>query len=235
MPKVNKSAMSRTFGLLALLTSLMGMGLPGLAQGPIATKRSLVELRTRFGNMVVALYNETPELRDRFISRVLDHSLDSTLIHRVVPGFAIEAGDPGSRNANAGIPLGLDQDTVGFPVISFPGAIHRHGVLSASPAGDGPALAGRSHRDQFFIVLGVPYDEKELRSINDRRDHPIAYTEEDRRIYAAVGGTPHLDGQCTIFGEVIEGLEVLEVIAGAPCNTWDRPLEDIPMYTRLLP
>jgi len=235
MPKVNKSAMSRMFRLLALMTALAVPGLPGRAQQATEMKRPLVEVRTRLGKLVIALYNETPEFRDLFISRVLDHSLDSTLIHRVVPGFAVEAGDPRSRNAVAGIPLGLDPDTIGLPVAAVAGAIHRRGVLSASPAGDGPEQAGRSHRDLFFIVLGVPYDERELLSINDRRDHPIAYTEEDRRIYAAVGGTPHLDGRCTIFGEVIEGLEVLDAIAGAPCNTWDRPLEDIPMYTRLLP
>ena len=235
MPKVNKSAMSRTFRHLALVTFLVGLGLPGRGQSPVAAKRQLVELRTRFGNLIVALYNETPGLRDRFISRVLDHSLDSTLFHRVVPDFAIEAGDPRSRNAEAGIPLGLDPDTVGFPVTFIPGMIHRRGVVSASPAGDSPGLADRSHRDRFFIVLGVPYNEKELDAINGRKDHPVTYSEEDRRIYAAVGGTPHLDGQCTVFGEVIEGFEVLDAIAKAPCNTWDRPLEDIPMYTRLLP
>ena len=238
MPKINKSDTPHMYRHLVLMTLLVALGLPGPAQDITTPERTLVEVRTRLGTMVVALHNETPMLRDRFISRVLDHSIDSTLLHRVVPGFAIEGGAPASKNAPAGIPLGLDPDTIGFPTPVEHGRIHRLGVLSASPAGDTTTLTGRVHRDRFFIVLGVPYSARELEALHA---HPgpdtarITYTEDDRRIYATVGGTPHLDGRCTVFGEVVHGLEVLDAIARTPCNTWDRPIEDIPIFTRILP
>lgn len=238
MSKISKSPVPRMLWLFGLMTVLGMLGLPStiLAQQP--PLRQLVEVRTRLGTMVVALYNETPEHRDRFISRVKAHEMDSLLFHRVVPGLGIEGGDPASKNAAPGIPLGLDADSIGLPLTVVPGMIHRKAVLTASPAGDGPELARRSHRDLFLIVLGVPYESSELDRVaarNTALGAPFTYSEQDRRIYASVGGQPRLDGSYTVFGEVVDGLEVIDAIAASPCNTWDRPMEDIRMYMRLLP
>ncbi len=236
MPNVNKSTKPRTALLLMVAVVLCSLGRSFEASAQSARPR--VEIRTRYGTMVVELYNETPEYRDRFISRVNDGSLDSLLIHRVVPGFAIEGGDPGSKNAAAGLPLGLDPDTVGLPLMIIPGLIHRKGALAAAPAGDTPELGRRSHRDRFFFVLGEPFQGRELDRVAGRNTAlgaPFAYTEQDRRIYATAGGQPRLDGSYTVFGEVVEGLDVLDAMAKAVCNTWDRPMEDILMYTRSLP
>lgn len=238
MPKVNKTTEPRTGAWFTVLTIICGLWLPaGVAAQPVA-KRTMVEVKTSLGTMVIALYNETPEHRDRFISRVKAGSMDSLLFHRVVPGFVVEGGDPASAQAASGTSLGLHADSVGLPLVVVPGAIHKKGALSASPAGDDPALGKRSHSDLFFFVLGEPYTKEELDRIAERNatlGAPYTYTEEDRRTYATEGGQPRLDGSYTVFGEVIAGLEVLDAMAATRCNTWDRPMEDIRMYMRLLP
>lgn len=211
--------------------------LPVAARAQSATLRPMIEVRTRLGTMVVALYNETPEHRDLFLARVRSGTMDSVLLHRIVPGFVVEGGDPASKNAAPGVPLGLDPDTVGLPLTVVPGLIHRKGALAAAPAGDTPALQGRSHRDRFYFVLGVPYAPSELERINTRsaaHGTPFTYSENDRSDYATEGGQPRLDGTCTVFGQVVSGLEVLDALAQEPCNTWDRPMEDIPISMRIL-
>ncbi|MBX2972737.1 MAG: peptidylprolyl isomerase [Flavobacteriales bacterium] len=237
MPNVSKSAEPRHVRLAVLLTFLIGLGLPAGMQAQAPATRPMVEVRTRLGTMVVALYNETPELRDRFMARVKAGEMDSLLLHRVVPGFAVEGGDPASRHAAAGVALGQDQDTIGLPLTVVPGLIHRKGALAAAPAGDTPGLGRRSHRDRFFFVLGGPYVGDELDRIATRNaalGSPFAYSTEDRRTYAAEGGQPRLDGSYTVFGQIVSGIDVLDAIAKEPCNTWDRPMEDIPMYMRIL-
>lgn len=237
MPKIYKSTVRRSAELVAFMTLLTVLWLPLCATAQTTPTRPMVEVRTRLGTMVVALYNETPELRDRFLSRVKTGELDSLLLHRVVPGFAIEGGDPGSRHATPGVPLGLDPDTVGIPLTLVPGMIHRKGALAAAPAGDTPQLGHRSHHDRFFFVLGVPYTNDELDRIAARNAAlgvSFTYSEEDRRIYATEGGQPRLDGSYTVFGHVVLGMEVLDALAQEPCNTWDRPLLDIPMFMRIL-
>lgn len=197
----------------------------------------MVEVRTRLGVMVVALYNETPVHRDHFLARVGSGAMDGLLFHRVVPGFAIEGGDAGTRQAVPGIALGLEADSLGLPLEIVPGLIHKHGALAAAPAGDGPELGRRSHRERFFIVDGVPFSPEELARTEERNTAlgaPFAYSEVDRRVYATEGGQPRCDGSYTVFGEVVSGFDVLEAIIRTPCNEWDRPMENIEMHLRQL-
>ncbi len=222
-----------------LMTILGVLWLPtaGLGQNPAPTKRPLVEVRTELGNMIIALYNETPRHRDRFLKQVEEGAYDSLLFHRIVRGFAIEGGDTASKYAEAGVPLGLDPDPEGLPLEIVPGLIHKKGALSAAPAGDTPDAAKRSHGTRFFFVQGISYDAGELDALaerNARLGTPFSYSDADRRIYASMGGQPRLDGGYTVFGEVVEGLEVIDALADQPCNQWDRPLKDIRMYMRIL-
>lgn len=187
--------------------------------------------------MVWALYNETPVHRDHFLARLKAGELDSLLFHRAVPGFGVEGGDPESEHAVPGIALGLSADSIGLPLEIVPGYIHKKGALAAAPAGDGPDLGRRSHRERFHLVHGVEYNAQELDLIAERnkaQGTPFSYSTEHYRIYAETGGLPRLDGSYTVFGEVVSGLEVLDQMIGAPCNEWDRPLDDIRMYMRLL-
>ena len=189
------------------------------------------------GNMIVALYNETPIHRDKFLKAVEAGTYDSLLFHRIVPGFVVEGGDPASKYAQPGTKLGLDTDTEGLPLETAPGLIHKKGALAAASAGDTPEASGRSHSSRFFIVQGAPYDQAELNHVaerNARLGGGLSYTEEDRRIYSDSGGQPRLDGGYTVFGEVVEGLEVIDVLAKQPCNEWDRPMTDIRMFMRIL-
>lgn len=207
------------------------------AQSSMPMKRSLVEVRTELGNMIVALYNETPLHRDNFLQLVRDQTYDSLLFHRIVPGFAVEGGDTASKHAEPGMALGQQPDTVGLPLEIGPGLIHKKGALSAAPAGDAPNLAIRSHQTRFFIVQGTPYSSEELVEVEERNARlgtPFVYSDDDRAEYATTGGQPRLDGGYTVFGEVVEGLEVIDAMVKQPCNAWDRPLKDIRMFMRIL-
>jgi len=240
MSNVSKRMIHGQWCLTLLMTILCGLWLPKAAAAQAAATndfRPLVEVKTMLGTMIIALYNETPEYRDLFLAHVEAGEYDSLLFHRVVPGFAVEAGDPASKHAAAGVPLGIDTDTAGLPLEVLPGLIHKKGALAAAPSGDTPELAKRSHGSRFFIVHGVPYEATELVEVaerNARLGTPFDYTDEDRRVYAELGGQPRLDGGYTVFGEVVEGLEVIDAIATLPCNQLDRPLTDIRMFMRIM-
>ncbi len=239
MSNVSKQQQPRQWALVMLVTILCGLWLPATATAQVhgQTTRQLVEIRTTAGNMVVALYNETPKHRDHFLDLVERGVYDSLLFHRIVPGFAVEGGDTASRTAAMGQPLGQDEGGNGLALEFAPGLIHKKGALSAAPLGDSPELAQQSHSTRFFIVQGTTYTEEELALVaerNARLGTPFTYTAEDRSDYATMGGLPRLDGGYTVFGQVIEGLEVIDALAKMPCNAQDRPLSDVRTFMRLL-
>ena len=239
MSNVSKRVKYRQPRLGLLLTILVGLWLPAMvpAQSPIPQRRPLVEVRTEVGNMIIALYNETPQHRDHFLALVEAGAYDSLLFHRVVPGFAAEGGDPESKHAERGTVLGQDTDPQGLPAVVVPGLIHKKGALAAAPAGDTPDLAKLGHRTRFFFVQGVQYGAEELAQVaerNTRLGSPFPYTEADKETYKSTGGLPRLDGSYTVFGEVIDGLDVLDALSRVPCDQWDRPLKDIRMFMRQL-
>ncbi|MBL7951409.1 MAG: peptidylprolyl isomerase [Flavobacteriales bacterium] len=208
-----------------------------MAQSPAVQPRALVEVRTELGNMIVALYNETPVHRDHFLALVNAGSYDSLLFHRVVPGFAVEGGDPKSKRAAPGAFLGQDTDPQGLPSEVVPGLIHRKGALACAPAGDTPEHAGLGHRTRFYFVQGGLYSTEELAQVaarNARLGTPYVYSEADMETYRTIGGLPRLDGSYTVFGEVLEGVEVLDALSRLPSDQWDRPLQDVRMFMRQL-
>ncbi len=208
-----------------------------VAQPVPAPLRPLVQVRTTAGTMVVALYNETSVHRDNFLKLVRERAYDSLLFHRVIPGFMVQGGDPESRLATPGAPLGSGGPGYTLPAEVVPGLIHRRGALAAARQSDEVNPDRRSSGSQFYIVHGRTYASDELDQVaarNARYGAPVNYTEEQRRAYATEGGAPHLDGSYTVFGEVVEGFEVLDAIANAPCDGRDRPLADIRAFMRLL-
>ncbi|MBK6881502.1 MAG: peptidylprolyl isomerase [Flavobacteriales bacterium] len=237
MSNVSKRKIRWQWSLTLAMTILCMPWLPVVAFGQAAQspRRPLIEVRTNFGTMVVALYNETPIHRDNFLELVESGAYDSLLFHRIVPGFAVEGGDPASKYAPPGVALGLDPDSVGLPEEVVPGRIHTYGTLAAAAAGDTPDLAGRTHRMRFFFVLGGTYSSEELELVTQRNSangRQQTYSASEREEYAEVGGQPRLDGAYTVFGNVVSGLEVLEALAALPCNGWDRPLQDQRMFMR---
>ena len=224
---------SRAFRSIAVLGTLCLT----LAVSAQSEKRRLVEVRTDMGRMVVALYNETPEHRDNFLKLVQEGFYDSLLFHRVIPGFMVQGGDPESRSAAPGQMLGNGGPGYTVPAEIVPGLVHTKGALAAARQGDQVNPEKRSSGSQFYLVQGKPFQPNELDMVAQRASRhgtPVTYSEEQKETYATEGGAPHLDGSYTVFGEVIEGLDVIDRIAAVQRDGRDRPVSDVRMFMRVL-
>jgi peptidyl-prolyl cis-trans isomerase B (cyclophilin B) len=194
-----------------------------------------VEVITDLGRIVLEVDERTPVHRDRFLDLVRSGAYDGLLFHRAIPGFVVQGGDPGSREHTTAL-IGLDPPIAPLAPEIVPGLVHVQGALAAVPVDmeDGSIY---SHGQQFCIVLGRSYTPAELDRIAERHranGRPVTYTDRDRERYAARGGAPHLDGGNTVFGRVVEGMDVVEAIANEPCDMADRPKRDIRMQLRIL-
>lgn len=193
-------------------------------------KSPKVEIVTDSGTIVVRLYDETPIHRDNFVKLVKQQFYDSLMFHRIIPNFMIQGGDPDSKRAKAGNQLGDGGDNMPRLTAEIkPGIYHKRGVLAAA-RDDNPEK--KSSACQFYLVQGKVYTVEELTKMQERRKFTL--TEEQMSIYTTIGGTPWLDGNYTVFGEIISGMEVVDKIAKMPRDVNDRPRTDIRMYMRLL-
>ena len=187
----------------------------------------MVKISTPYGDMLIKLYNETPLHRDNFIKLVKESYYNDLLFHRVISDFMIQGGDPNSRNAQAGAPLGTGGPGYTVPAEFRKGLIHKKGALSAARQADQVNPQRASSGSQFYIVQGTKQTDSDLNMMGQRMG--INYTDAEREIYRTIGGTPFLDQQYTVFGEVIDGLDVIDKIAAVKKDSRDRPLEDIKM------
>ena len=192
-----------------------------------------VVMETTMGTIEVMLYNQTPKHRDNFLSLVEEGAYDSLLFHRVIKDFMIQGGDPESRNAVKGQLLGDGDRPYTLPA-EFrleDGIFHRRGALAAAREGDDVNPEQRSSAMQFYIVWGRVFDDGRLDYIQQRMDEftggKVKYTEEMRNAYKTVGGTPHLDGMYTVFGEVVSGMDAVDAIQQVATDENDRPMEDV--------
>jgi len=188
---------------------------------------NIVLISTNFGEIKLKLYDETPLHKANFIKLVEDHYLDSTLFHRVINHFMIQGGDPDSKHAQSGALLGNGGPAYTIPAEFVPALYHKKGVLAAAREGDNVNPTKASSGSQFYIVQGNVVPMEQLNAM-EKRGGKI-YTEEQKKMYSTIGGTPHLDGSYTVFGEVISGLEVIDKIASVKTDQNNRPLEDIRM------
>lgn len=191
-----------------------------------------VRMHTTAGIIEMCLYNETPGHRDNFLKLVEEQRFDSLLFHRVIKDFMIQGGDPTSKNAPTGALLG-DGD-LGYTIEAefMPEKhFHRRGVLAAAREGDMVNPTKASSASQFYIVWGKVYTKDELQAYKEyykrRFGKELQLTPEQETAYTTVGGSPHLDGEYTVFGEVVNGLEVVENIQNVKCDENDRPIEDV--------
>ena len=200
-----------------------------------ACKKSenIVVMETTKGVIELKLYDATPLHRDNFVKLVKEGAYDSLLFHRVIQDFMIQGGDPDSKNAAPGAPLGEGDRPYTVPA-EFrldQGIFHRRGVLAAAREGDDINPEQRSSAMQFYIVWGKIFDDEGIENVqkrlDDRTGGKVKLTPEMCEVYKTVGGTPHLDGQYTVFGEVISGLEVVDSIQRVPTDALDRPVEDV--------
>ena len=196
------------------------------------TKTTEVLLETTAGNIRTALYDETPQHRDNFLKITKMQIYDSLLFHRVIKDFMIQSGDTNSKHAKPGQLLGTgDFDYTQEAEFRLPQIFHRRGVVAMAREGEDKNPELRSSACQFYIVWGKIFDDARLAKVQERLDTMthgrVQLTPEMMEVYKTVGGTPHLDGQYTVFGEVVEGMDVVEQIQGVKTDKNDRPLEDI--------
>lgn len=189
-----------------------------------------VLMKTTAGNMEFVLYDETPLHRDNFIELVQKSYFDSLLFHRVIKDFMIQGGDPDSKNAGQGVKLGEGGPDYRIDAeLRVPELFHKRGVLAAAREGDRVNPMKRSSASQFYIVWGKVYTQEEINVLQDRmREFGFPeMTTEQMNTYTTIGGTPFLDGQYTVFGEIVSGLDVVEKIQNMPTDENDRPVEDV--------
>ena len=200
------------------------------AKGQTSTSEVLLE--TTAGNIRIALFDETPQHRDNFLKLVQEHVYDSLLFHRVIKDFMIQSGDLHSKHAQPGQRLGFgDYDYTIEAEFRLPKIFHRRGMVAMAREGDRVNPEQRSSACQFYIVWGRVYNDARLMKIQERLDTTthgrVQLTPEMQEVYKTVGGIPHLDGQYTVFGEVVEGLDVVDRIQQSATDPYDRPLEDV--------
>lgn len=197
-----------------------------------APERCLVEIETEFGNMTVWLYDGTPQHRDNFLKLAEQGFYDDLIFHRVINGFMIQGGDPNSRDAKPSQQLGSGGPGYTVPAEFVDSLIHKKGALAAARTGDQVNPKKASSGSQFYIVQGRPVKPEELSTVEGRKG--FQYTQEQRETYFQMGGTPFLDRDYTVFGEVVQGLEVIDKIAAVQTNPGDRPAQDVKMKIRVI-
>jgi peptidyl-prolyl cis-trans isomerase B (cyclophilin B) len=196
-------------------------------------KSTEVLISTKFGDMKVLLYNETPKHRDNFVKLINKKFYDGTLFHRVIKNFMIQGGDPNSVNAKPDATLGNGGPGYTIDAEIVPKYFHKKGALAAARLGDRANPKKKSSGSQFYIVKGKIYGDKELDAMELRMGKN--FSEEQREAYKTIGGTPHLDGEYTVFGEVIQGLNIIDKIAAVETDkATNRPLKDIKMTIKVV-
>lgn len=219
---------------ISILTCFLLTGFLIFAQQDVKIKKKDrkkdIEMVTSHGTMILRLSDSTPLHRDNFIRLVKSGYFNNVLFHRVIKNFMIQAGDPGSRGAVAGIPLGKGGPGYTIPAEFRPSLFHKKGALAAARMGDDVNPEKASSGSQFYIVQGKVFTDRGLDTLENTRlkgnKLPLAH----REVYKSLGGTPHLDQNYTVFGELVSGMDVLDSIATtetSKATDRDRPLTDV--------
>lgn len=197
-----------------------------------AQKEQLVKISTDYGDMIIKLYNETPKHRDNFIKLAKEGFYNGTIFHRVIKDFMIQGGDPQSKNPVPGAMYGNGGPGYTIPAEFNKNLYHKKGALAAAREGDQVNPTKASSGSQFYIVQGKTFTNTELNTIGQRMG--IIFPQEHKQVYETLGGTPFLDMNYTVFGEVVMGLDVIDKIAAVKTLPGDRPAKDIKMTVSLV-
>jgi len=188
------------------------------------TEETRVKITTDSGIIVIRLYNQTPLHRDNFIKLVDNHFYDSLLFHRVIAGFMIQGGDPESKSAVPNQLLGKGDIGYTIPAEFDSTLFHKKGALAAARTLNAQKASSGC---QFYIVKGKKMTDQELSAIENLKG--LYFSPTKRKAYTELGGTPKLDMDYTVFGEVETGMEVVDRIARSQKNELNRPNTDIRM------
>lgn len=181
-----------------------------------------VTIETDMGKIKGMLYNNTTLNTSNMVKLAREHSYDSTLFHRVIPEFMIQGGDPDSKTAKPGQALGGGGLKYTVPAEINDLNYHKKGAFGVA-RDNNPTKAGSAM--QFYIVVGKKFTDAELDALTARSGRK--FSKEQREVYKTIGGTPHLDGNYTVFGEVTEGQDIVDKIAMQERDRNDRPNKDI--------
>ena len=193
---------------------------------PMIKAQTFVTFSTTYGDIRIRLYDETPQHKANMIKLVNQGFYDGVLFHRVIPSFMIQAGDPDSRKASSDQPLGSGGPGYTIPAEIFPQFFHKKGALASARQGDQVNPEKASSGSQFYIVQGQTLTPSQLQMFVESGRHK-PFTPQQLEIYTTIGGTPHLDDQYTVFGEVVSGIEIVDTIAAVTTDQRNRPLEDV--------
>ena len=196
-------------------------------------KNQYIRIKTGFGECIVKLYNETPLHRDNFLKLAKGGYYNGTLFHRVIKDFMIQGGDPDSRNAKPDSLLGEGGPKYTIPAEFRDSLFHKKGVLAAAREGDDVNPLKASSGSQFYLVQGKVFTDEQLNSLEEKR-LKFKIPEWQRQIYKTIGGTPHLDRNYTVFGEIVSGLDVVDKIAAVLTDKNNRPKQDVKMDITVL-
>lgn len=189
----------------------------------------MVEIETEYGTMLAVLSNKTPLHRDNFLKLSDEGYYDDLIFHRVISDFMIQGGDPNSRNAEPGIPLGGGGPDYKIPAELVDTLVHSKSALAAARTNN---PMKESSGSQFYIVHGKKMSSEQVDYIESQKG--FRYTPEARKAFIELGGTPFLDREYTVFGHIIKGLEVIDKIAAVQKDGRDRPTKDVKMKIRVI-
>ena len=223
---------------ILVLLSMMFVSSQSYAFGDSTLRRKDLRrdilLKTDSGDIRIRLSDSTPLHRNNFLKLVKVGYFDGLLFHRVINHFMIQSGDPDSRNAPAGKPLGEGGPAYTIPAEFRATLFHHRGAIGAA-RDNNPEKA--SSASQFYLVQGKVFTDPGLDSVEQFRLEGRKIPAAQREVYRTIGGTPHLDQRYTVFGEIIEGYEVVERIAATGTSKdidLDRPLTDIHILSATL-
>jgi len=197
-----------------------------------APEKCLVKIETPHGVMIAELFDSTPKHRDNFVKLSDEGFYDDLLFHRVISGFMVQGGDPNSRGADMSVPLGSGGPGYQVDAEINDQLAHTKGALAAARTSDQVNPERKSSGSQFYIVQGKEVSEASLKQFEAR--HGINYPDDVMSRYKELGGVPFLDQQYTVFGQVIEGLEVIDKIAAVQTTAQDRPLQHVTMKVSVI-
>ncbi len=196
-------------------------------------KNQYVSIATDKGTVIIRLYNQTPLHRDNFIKLAKEGLYNGVLFHRVIKDFMIQGGDPDSKNAHPDSALGNGGLKYTVKAEFVDSLFHKKGVLAAAREGDKSNPTKASSSTQFYIVQGKIWNDSTL-NVTEEKRLKFKIPEWQRQVYKTIGGTPHLDRNYTVFGEVVKGLEMVDAIASEPTGKADRPIRDVKMTVTVL-
>ena len=189
--------------------------------------RVKVKISTKYGDMVAELYDETPIHRDNFIKLVKEGFYDGTLFHRVIPGFMIQGGDPFSKDDTPNTRIGNGGPGYTLPAEFKSQFFHKKGALAAARMSDAVNPKKESSGSQFYIVEGQVYDNASINLMAQRMG--AEFSSAQKIAYTTIGGTPQLDANYTVFGELVEGLDVITKISNVSRDKNNLPKEKVIM------